>query len=369
MRLTATEIAKIVDGTVQGDGTAAVERAAAVHQAGENTLTFAANEANLRRLAECQAPVVIVGEADAPVAEAAGKASLIVVSGDVEEAFLRVAQSLHPPRAVAEIGVSPAADIAPSALIGGGCNIHPNVTISADVEIGSGCTLFPGAFVGRGVTLGSNVVLYPNVVIYDDATIGNNCIIHANAVIGADGFGYRLIDGTHVRIPHLGTVRIEDDVEIGAGTTIDRAKVGTTVIGQGTKIDNLVMVGHNCELGKHNLLVSQVGLAGSVTTGNYVVCAGQAGIADHVHLGEGAIFGAKCGVHRDMPGGQTYLGAPAAPIDETRRQLMALRKLPDMRKTVRAMEKELAALKAAFESAQEPSQAIPSSQNSSSRAA
>lgn len=368
MRLTASEIAKIVGGTVHGDETAAVDNAAPVHQAGRNTLTFAANEPNVRRLPECEAPVVIVGENDATVAQASGPASVVVVAGDVEEAFLRVAQSLHPPRKQVQTGVSPAADIAPSAVIGGGCNIHPNVTISADAEIGSGCTIFPGAFVGRGVILGNNVVVHPNVVIYDDASIGNNCILHANSVIGADGFGYRLIDGQHVRIPHFGTVCIEDDVEIGAGTTIDRAKVGRTVIGQGTKIDNLVMVGHNCELGKHNLLVSQVGMAGSVTTGDYVVCAGQVGIADHVHLGDGAMFGAKCGVHRDMPGGQTYLGAPAAPIDETRRQLMALRKLPDMRKTVRTMEKELAALKAAVESVQEPSQTVPSSQNSSKAA-
>ena len=355
MRLTANEIAKLVGGRVLGDGDAVAEHAAPVHQADNNALTFAANEANLRLLPECSAPIAMVAESDETIEHPADSMTLVTVPTDVEEAFLLVAQTLHPVRTRTATGISPAADIAPSAIIGGNTNIHANVTVSEDVEIGTGCSIFPGTVIGRGVKIGNNVVLHPNVVLYDDISIGNDCIIHANSVVGADGFGYRPIDGQHVRIPHVGTVRIEDDVEIGACSTIDRAKVGATVIGQGTKIDNQVMVGHNCEIGKHNLLVSQVGFAGSVTTGSYVVCAGQVGVADHVHLGDGAIFGAQCGVHRSMPGGKTYLGAPAAPVDETSRQLMSLRKLPQLRKTVRTMEKELAALKASLE-AQNPSQ-------------
>ena len=344
LRLTAIEIAQAIDGTVHGDENVSISAAKSVHQAGPETLTFAANDANLKKLANTNAAVAIVSSKDLQTALENQALTVITTDGDVECSFLEVAAVLHKRRVPRETGISPAADIASSARIGEDTHIHPNATISENVEIGTGCSIYPGVFVGQNVTVGDNVTLYPNVVIYDGATIGNSVTIQANAVIGADGFGYRTINGEHVRVPHFGTVRIEDNVEIGACSTIDRAKVGETIIGAGTKIDNLVMVAHNCELGHHNLLASQVGFAGSTTTGDYVVCGGQVGVADHVHLGSGAIFGAKCGVHRDMSGGQTYLGAPASPIDETRRQLMAIRKLPDMRKSLRAAEKQLAAL-------------------------
>ena len=352
--MTAEEIAGLVDGTVHGDADAEVDAAAPVHQSTTRTLTFAADETNLRRLASCNARVAILSTSAVEGIRKSSSLTLIAVSGDVEEAFLRAARALHPRRDRQQTGVSPAANVSSSAVIGGDSQIHPNVTISDDAQLGTGCTIFPGVYIGRGVRVGNHVTIYPNAVIYDDVSIGDHCVIHANAVIGADGFGYRVVDGRHTHVPHLGTVRIEDHVEIGACTTIDRAKVGATVIGAGTKIDNLVMVGHNCELGPHNLLASQVGFAGSVTTGAYVVCAGQVGVADHVHLGDGAIFGAQCGVARSMPPQQTYLGAPAAPIDETRRQLMALRKLPDMRRTVRALEKQVAGLLAQTDPASSP---------------
>ena len=215
-----------------------------------------------------------------------------------------------------------------------------------DASIGDNCSIGHGVVIGAGCRIGNNVTIHPNSVLYDDVIVGNDVTIHATCVIGADGFGYRLVDGRHEHLPHYGTVRICDDVEIGAGTTIDRAKVGETVIGSGTRIDNQVMIGHNCVIGRNNLLVSQVGCAGSVTTGDYVVCAGQVGIADHVHLGDGAIIGAKAGVHRDMPGGQSYLGAPASPAGEATRQLMALKKLPELRSTVKKLQKEIATLTA-----------------------
>jgi UDP-3-O-[3-hydroxymyristoyl] glucosamine N-acyltransferase len=345
MRLTAKDIAKIVGGTIHGDENIVVDKASAVQQADETTLTFAANDTNLRRLSGCPAAIAIVDEENLEAACDIFHGVVVSVSCDVEQSFLHVAQSLHPPREPRKTGVSPAADVAASAMIGGETNIHPNATISEHVEIGIGCTIFPGAYLGRGVKLGDNVTLHPNVVLYDNVSVGDNCTIHANSVIGSAGFGYRQIDGQHVHIPHVGTVRVEANVEIGACTTIDRAKVGETVVGRGTKIDNLVMVAHNCEIGEHNLLAAHVALAGSATTGKYVVCAGQVGVADHVDIGDGAVFGAKSGVHRSMPGGETYLGAPAAPIHETRRQWMALRKLPDMRETLRDLEREVASLK------------------------
>jgi len=192
--------------------------------------------------------------------------------------------------------------------------------------------------------LGDDCLIYPNVVLYAGVQIRSRVIIHANAVIGADGFGYRFREGRYQKIPHLGWVSIEDDVEIGAATTIDRGMIGATVIGEGTKLDNLVMIGHNCELGKHNAFASQVGLAGSVTTGDYVRCAGQVGIADHVHLGTAAVFGAKAGIHKDMEAGKTYLGAPATEEQDQMRILMSLRKVPELRAHFRQLEKQVADL-------------------------
>jgi UDP-3-O-[3-hydroxymyristoyl] glucosamine N-acyltransferase len=184
--------------------------------------------------------------------------------------------------------------------------------------------------------------LHPNVVLYDGVILGHRVTVHSSSVIGADGFGYQLVEGRHQRIPHFGTVRIEDDVEIGACTTIDRAMVGETLIGAGTKLDNLVMIAHNCEIGRHNLFVSQVGLAGSVTTGEYVVCAGKVGILGHVHLGDAAVFGGGAGVHKDMPGGQSYLGIPAEPKVDAIRIMMIQRKLPELRQRIIQLEEQMA---------------------------
>ncbi len=218
--------------------------------------------------------------------------------------------------------------------------------MAAGVVIGDNCDIHPGAVVSRGCRLGDDVVLHPNTVLYEDTVVGNRVIIHAGVVIGADGFSYRPVDGRHERIVHYGTVRIEDDVEIGACTTIDRAMVDETVIGQGTKIDNLVMIGHNCEIGRHNLFVSQAGLAGSVTTGDYVVCAGQVGIADHIHLGTRSVIGAKAGVHKDVPAGERQIGVPAIPEADCRRVVMAQHKLPEMRQQLRALERQVEELTA-----------------------
>jgi UDP-3-O-[3-hydroxymyristoyl] glucosamine N-acyltransferase len=267
----------------------------------------------------------------------AGQA-LIVVE-DPKDALLRIAGRLSPRRPRAEIGISPDAYVSATAQIGRETNVHPGAHVGPGAVVGDRSDIHPGAVIGRGCRLGNDVVIHPNAVLYDDVIVGDRVIIHAGAVIGADGFGYRLVDGRHERVPHFGTVRIEDDVEIGAATTIDRAMVDETVIGAGTKLDNLVMIGHNCEIGRHNLFVSQVGLAGSVTTGDYVVCAGQVGIADHVHLGSRCVLGAKAGVHKDVPEGQRYIGLPAIPEAEARRVVMAQHKIPEMRQQIKVLER------------------------------
>ncbi|MDQ3332684.1 MAG: UDP-3-O-(3-hydroxymyristoyl)glucosamine N-acyltransferase, partial [Planctomycetota bacterium] len=211
-----------------------------------------------------------------------GDARTFVISGNPKDAFFSALTRLKPARPRAAAAHSPHAFIHPNAQIGPNTNIAPGATIGSGVVIGAYCDIAPGVCIGSGSRIGDAVQLHPNVVVYHDVQIGSRVTIQAGSVIGADGFGYKTQNGRHDRIPHFGTVRIGDDVDIGACTTIDRAVIGETVIGDGTKIDNNVVIAHNCELGRHNLLVSQVGFAGSVTTGDYVVCAGQVGIADHV---------------------------------------------------------------------------------------
>ncbi|MFN6148771.1 MAG: UDP-3-O-(3-hydroxymyristoyl)glucosamine N-acyltransferase [Planctomyces sp.] len=342
--LTAREIAHVLHAELQGNPDVEIDDVQILERASARHLTFVGNQKNLSRVKQTAARLIIVPESIRAELPASEERTWILVP-EAEPAFLTVAGILRPPRQRPAIGISSRAIIHESARIGANTNIHPLAVIGADVRIGHSCDIHPGTVIGDGCIIGDNVVLHPGTILYSDVHIGNHVIIHAGCVIGADGFGYRLVNGGHLRLPHLGIVRICDDVEIGACTTIDRAKVGETVIGTGTRIDNQVMIGHNCHVGRHNLLVSQVGFAGSVTTGDYVVCAGQVGVADHVHLGDGAIIGAKAGVHRDMPGGQTYLGAPAGPVAETTKQLIALKRLPEIRDTVRRLEQELAALR------------------------
>jgi UDP-3-O-[3-hydroxymyristoyl] glucosamine N-acyltransferase len=342
--LTAGEIAEILDAVVLGDPTRSINGVDVVDRARESDLSFVGDSKNLPRVKLSKCKVIIAPLGVREELSSYGDRTFLLVP-EAETALLSIAGILRPLRSRLRIGISPNAVVDPTAQIGANTNIHPLAVIGRDVVIGHSCEIHSGAVVGDGCVLGDNVVLHANTVLYHDIILGSHVIIHAACVIGADGFGYRFVNGGHERLPHYGTVRICDDVEIGAGTTIDRAKIGETVIGSGTRIDNQVMIAHNCQIGRHNLLVSQVGFAGSVSTGDYVVCAGQVGIADHVHLGDGAIIGAKAGVHRDMPGGQTYLGSPAGPVAETTRQLMALRRLPEIRDTVKKMEKELEGLR------------------------
>ncbi len=341
--LTAREVAEMLHGQLVGNPHVEISDVQVVERAGPQHLTFIGDSRNLPRLRKSQALLAIAPESVLTELAEFPQITFVVVP-EPEPAFLSVAGVLFPPRPRPRLGISPKASVAETARIGANTNIHPMAVIGDDVVIGCNCDIHSGVVIGNGCVLGDDVVLHPNTVLYDGVQIGSHVIIHASCVIGADGFGYRLVAGRHVHLPHYGTVVIESDVEIGAGTTIDRAKVGETVIGTGTRIDNQVMIGHNCRVGRHNLIVSQVGFAGSVTTGDYVICAGQVGVADHVNLGSGTVVGAKAGVHRDLPGGQTYLGSPAAPAAETTRQLMALKRLPDLRDAVKQLEKTVAAL-------------------------
>ncbi|MFQ5731370.1 MAG: UDP-3-O-(3-hydroxymyristoyl)glucosamine N-acyltransferase [Planctomycetaceae bacterium] len=344
-RMTVADLAKLVAGDVHGDRNAEVSDGQSVDKAGPEHVTFVESERILRQMRDCKAGCVVLSPQLAVTRTDDWAPAAYIVVDDPLTAFSQILAHLRPARPRADVGVSPQAHVSPSAVIGRNTNIHPGAVIGDDCVIGDGCEILFGAVLGPGCAIGDDVVLHPHVVLYHDVLIGNRVTIHSSAVIGSDGFGYRVKDGRRQRVPHFGTVRIEDDVEIGACTTVDRAMIGETIVGEGTKLDNLVMIAHNCELGKHNALVGQVGLAGSVTTGDSVVCAGQVGVADHVHIGTGAVIGSKAGIHKDVPAGETYLGIPAGPMAEAIRVFMATRRLPQALKTIRKLQSQIDSLK------------------------
>ncbi len=285
MTFTIEQLAEKLSAQVRGDRSLSISGAQNMEHSREGEITFVSDEARARNLKSCRASALLVGGALAESLHP-GVSQTVLIVQDARQAFLKVLEMFHPQRKRPEFGVSAHATVHPSAQIGKSTNVHPGAHIAEHVVIGENCDIHPGVCIGPGCQIGDESILYPNVVLYHDVQIGRRVILHAGAVIGADGFGYQLVEGRHQKIPHYGTVQIEDDVEIGANTTIDRALVGVTLIARGTKIDNLVMVAHNCQLGQHNILASQVGFAGSVTTGDYVVCAGQVGVADHVRLAQ-----------------------------------------------------------------------------------
>lgn len=351
----ALEIGSILGARLVGDETAVVSGTEFIERATASDLAFVACRKNSNRIGGSKARVIIapLDIADS-VEQHEGRTFLFV--DEPETAFLSIAQKLSPARLSQAHGISPQAHVAASAEIGNNTTVHPFACVGEDVVIGEDCEIGAGVSIGDGCQIGDNVRLDANVVLYSNMVLGNDIIINSNAVIGSEGFGYQTRNGRHTRLPHVGNVIIEDDVEIGACTTIDRAKIGSTVIGSGTRIDNTVQVAHNCQIGKHNLLVSQCGIAGSASTGEYVVIAGQVGVADHVHLGDGAIVGAKSGVHRDMPGGQTYLGSPATPAGEQAKILTSLRRLPQIRKTVKELESQIKAMQSQLAAMQDASE-------------
>jgi len=267
-----------------------------------------------------------------------------IVVDDVPAAFAKIVVHFRPQRVHHPIGISPAAFVSPTAKIAEGVEIHPGATIGDEVVIGADCVIHSGARIMAGSQLGCHVTLFPNAVLYEETQVGDRSIIHAGAVLGAYGFGYREQAGQHELSAQLGYVEIGNDVEIGACATVDRGTYGPTVIGAGTKVDNLVQIAHNCRLGKHNLICGQVGIAGSTTTDDYVVMAGQVGVRDHVHIGQRAILCSKAGISNNIEAGEVVLGQPATPIRKQKVQMAAISKLPEMRKEFKAMQRQLAAL-------------------------
>jgi UDP-3-O-[3-hydroxymyristoyl] glucosamine N-acyltransferase len=342
VQVTVQQLAALIDAQVHGDGALVIEGARALHEAGPQHITFLENERHARHLRESRAAAVVVGESLYPkLAELAPSALTFLTVKDPLAAFIAVVRHLQGRPEPAPHGVDPRASVDPAAVVGPDPSIGPFACVGAGTVIGARCRLFPGAVVGRDCRLGDDVTLYPNAVLYDGVVLGDRVIVHANAVLGADGFGYRLQQGRHVKVPQLGTVELGADVEVGACSTIDRGTFQATRVGEGAKIDNLVMIGHNCRIGRHNLLAGQVGVAGSCTTGDYVVMAGQVGVADHVHIGDQAQVGAQAGVPGDLAGSARYLGTPARPESEARRILLSLERLPGLVRDVRMLKQHL----------------------------
>jgi UDP-3-O-[3-hydroxymyristoyl] glucosamine N-acyltransferase len=321
--MAAVSVGEIVD-FVGGDFTGARDQSivsvAALASAMPDQLSFLSNRKYAPELAATKAGAVLVPR------KIEGNDPRWIRVDDPYYAFAKIMTRWFSDRPVPK-GVSPKAVIANSAKLGNNVSLGHFAVIGQNVVIGNNVAIFQGVSIEAGSTIGDDCMIYPNVVIYDGTQIGNRCIIHSGVVIGSDGYGFAIHEGKHHKIPQIGIVRIEDDVEIGAGTTIDRAALGETVIGEGTKIDNLVQIGHNVKVGKHCLLVSQVGIAGSTELGDYVAVAGQSGFSGHLKIGNRVQVAAKSAVLDDVPDDAKVMGSPAVPFTEFARRHAALKKL------------------------------------------
>ena len=329
---TTAEIARQLDGEVIGDGALRLTGFAPAASARPGDLTFAENETFFQKAEQSAAVAILI---DGPFTSTS-KALIRVPNARV--AFARVLPLFFPERAFLA-GVDPSAAVPATAEIDPTAHIGPYCVLGAHVKIGPGVVLQGGNHLGNHCVVGANSRLFPNVVLYDQTHIGQRVRIHAGAVIGSDGFGYVFDSGFHRKVPQVGHVIVHDDVEIGANVTIDRGALGPTVIAKGTKIDNLVQIGHNVTIGEHCLLVAQVGIAGSTKIGQYTTLAGQVGIAGHLKIGNKVTIAAQSGVMHDVPDGGKWLGAPAQPDRQAKRQMIALQHLPELLRRVAALEK------------------------------
>jgi len=340
MEISLSELCKELDArgfptTLEGEDRR-IRAVNTITDAGEDELSFLSNPKYLAALATTRAAAVVVKE-DVAVPPAVSALRCADPYGAVTVAII----TIHGYREHPRWGTGEEARIHETATIGEGANIAHDVTIAAGARIGKNCTIYPGCYVGDDSVLGDGCTLYPNVVIYDGCRLGARCTIHAGTVIGEDGLGYAPVRGKWFKIPQVGSVVIGDDVEIGANCSIDRATLGTTTIGSGTKFGNGNVIGHGTRIGEDCLLVGLVGLAGSADVGDGVTIAGMVGVTGHVRIGDRSTLAAKSGVASDIPAGATYFGYPAEPMGESLRAHASLGKLPEMRKRLRELERKV----------------------------
>lgn len=321
---------------VQGDGDKRIVAVNTLGDAGPDELSFLSNAKYVDDLKSTRAGAVIVGK-DQEVPNG----MTVLRAADAYAAMAMLVLHIHgwrkhPP----SVGQFPAV-IHPTAQIGPNANIHHGVTIAENVSIGRNAVIYPGVYIANDCRIGDDCVLYPNVVLYDGCVLGHRVTIHAGSIIGEDGLGYAPVKGKWQKIPQVGTVEIADDVEIGANCTIDRATLGKTVIGGGTKFSNLIAIGHGTKIGADCMFVAQVGIAGSVDVGNHVTMAGKVGVAGHLTIGDNAQIAAMAGVMRDVPPNTRMMGAPAMEMSEAARSMSLVMKLPEMRKQLRKLEQQV----------------------------
>jgi UDP-3-O-[3-hydroxymyristoyl] glucosamine N-acyltransferase len=329
-------IASMIDGVVSGDGDTDISGYSRIQDAGEGDITYLSGTKLLKELRLSKAAAVIVR------AEVAGLDKPQVVVRNPDLAFAQLLGMVHKvPRPCP--GISPDAAVAADAVIGEGVTVSHFACICSGAVIGKDSIIYPGVYIGEKSVIGEGCLIYPNVTIREGINVGNRVIIHAGAVIGSDGFGFVFDGRAHRKIPQVGTVVIEDDVEIGANTTIDRATTGATRVGGGTKIDNLVQIGHNTRVGRNVILVAQVGIAGSCNIGDGVVVGGQAGIPDHVNIEAGAMIGAQSGIVGNLPRG-VFGGTPAMPHRVFLKSSAIIRQLPELKKKISELEDRVEAL-------------------------
>jgi len=334
MAITAAEIAQKLQGKVVGDGSLVLTGFAPANACRPGELTFAENEEYFARAEQSAASAILVD------GDFTSAAKVLIRVPNARVAFAKVLP-LFFPEPTFPPGIHPSAIVAGSARIDPAAHVGPFCVIGDRVAIGSRTVLEGGNHVGADCRIGEDARLFPNVTLYARTQIGNRVRVHAGTVLGSDGFGYVLDEGAHRKVAQVGNVIVQDDVEIGANVTVDRATLGSTVIGQGSKIDNLVQIAHNVVIGEHCLIVAQAGVAGSTTLGQYVTLAGQVGLAGHLKIGNRVTIAAQSGVMHNIPDGEKWFGYPAQPDRQTKRQIIAVQQLPDLIRRVNELEKKL----------------------------
>ena len=339
MKFTASQIAAAVGGTVEGDENASVDNFAKIEEGYPGAITFLANPKYTHHIYDTRASIVLVRRdfvAERPVA-----ATLIRVD-DPYSTLSRLLQMVDAVVNARPTGIEQPSFVAEGVEIPEGAYIGAFAYIGAGARLGRNVKIYPQAYVGAGATVGDDTVLYPGVKIYHNCRVGARCVLHAGVVVGSDGFGFAPeADGSYSKIPQIGIVEIADDVEIGANTTVDRARMGATRIGQGTKLDNLIQVAHNVEIGTHTVMAAQSGIAGSTKLGSHCMVGGQVGFAGHISVGDHVQIGAQSGIPNNVADGARLMGYPAVPAGDFARQAVYLKRLPDAFARLAALEKEI----------------------------
>jgi UDP-3-O-[3-hydroxymyristoyl] glucosamine N-acyltransferase len=351
MNTSLGDIANLVQGVVIGDEAMSISSLSPINNISEGSLVFAEDEEKFHLAESSIAAAILVNQSIKH-----SNKTLIQVANPYK-AFITLIHYFNPPKKT-NPGIHPTAVIGDNVQLGENVSIGPYVVIESGTRIGNHSVLKSHIHIGHDVVIGENTTVHPQVTVYDNTQIGSNVTIHASTVIGSDGFGYHFVDGQHLKMPHIGCVIIEDHVEIGANTAVDRATMGATVLGEGTKIDNLVQIAHSVQLGKNNILCAFTGIAGSTTAGNNVIFAANVGVSDHVRIDDGVILGARAGVppNKHLRKETVYLGNPARPKDIALKHELSVNRIPLMRKNIKTLTEQISRLTKQFETQGEEQQ-------------